>query len=98
VVQLIPYRDYDDASGYTPIIRYEVKGKEYTMEAPVYSDTPEFTKGEQVTLFVHKENPDMVIIDTFTQRWFMIILIGSIGAFFTVGMIVFLFLSRSANR
>ena len=64
------------------------------MEAPVYSDTPEFTEGEQVELLVHKENPNLVIINNFTQRWFMIILIGSIGVFFTLGMIVFIFLSR----
>ena len=94
VVELRPYRNDYDSYDYTPIIRYEVRGKEYTMEAPVYSDTPEFTEGEQVELLVHKENPNLVIINNFTQRWFMIILIGSIGVFFTLGMIVFIFLSR----
>lgn len=98
VVELRPYRNDYNSYDYTPIIRYEVRGKEYTMEAPVYSDTPEFAEGEQVPLLVHKENPDLVIIDTFTQRWFMIILIGSIGAFFTTGMIVFLVLGRSPSK
>lgn len=94
VVELRPYQGYGEPTTYTPIISYEVNGNSYTMEAPVYSDTPEFSEGEQVELFVHSDDPNSVIIDTFMQRWFMTILIGAIGGLFTLGMILFLFLSR----
>lgn len=97
VAELKPYTEYGEPTDYTPIIEYEVAGKPYAIEAPVFSDTPEFSVGEQVELFVEIDNPESVLINTFTQRWFMIILIGSIGGVFTLGMIVFLFLSRGTK-
>lgn len=81
VVELRPYTEYGKPTDYTPIIEYEVAGQAYTMEAPVYSDTPEFSIGERVELFVENDNPESVLINTFTQRWFMIILIGSVGGY-----------------
>ena len=94
VVELRPFQEYGEPTAYTPIITYEVNGNAFTMEAPVYTDTPEFSEGEQVELFVHTDDPNSVIINTFMQRWFMTILMGSIGGLFTLGMIVFLFLGR----
>lgn len=97
VVELRPYVEYGKPTDYTPIIDYEFNGKPYSMEAPVYSDSPEFSLGEQVELYVDRDDPDSVLINTFTQKWFMVILIGSFGGFFTIGMIVFLFLSRTSK-
>lgn len=98
VVELKPYIEYGQPTDYTPIINYEINGQLYTMEAPVYSDTPEFIIGEQVELFVDKDDSNLVLINTFTQRWFMLILIGSIGGFFTLAMIIFLYLSKSSSK
>ncbi len=94
VTELKPYHSYGEPVEYTPIISYEVNNQNYTIEALVYGDTPEFEEGESVALYVHRDNPNVVIINTFTQKWFMVILIGSIGMVLTMGMFTLLLLSK----
>ena len=52
--------------------------------------------GERVVLFVRKENPNDVIIDTFLERWLVITIVGAIGAVFVFVMILLIIISRKA--
>ena len=87
VTAVDPYRQ-------TPTISYGVAGAEYTTTAAVFSDKPEFTIGDSVTLYVSQTDPQSVIIDTFAQRWLMVVVVGMIGFSFVSSMIVLLFHSR----
>jgi len=91
VVELEPHVAYDEATTYTPIIAYDMNGEEHSLAAPVYSDTPEFSVGDTLVLYVNREDPKSVIIDTFTQRWLMIVVTGMIGFSFTCSMIVLIY-------
>jgi hypothetical protein len=96
VVEVKPYRGYNDPIEYIPVIDYTVDGKTYSMKAPIHSSTPEFEEGERVDLFVNREDPESVIIDTFTQRWLIITVIGSVGLIFTMMMVAFIVMGRKS--
>ncbi len=94
VVELEPHGAYDEATTYTPIIAYDMNGEEHSFSASVYSNTPEFAVGDTLVLYVNRENPESVIIDTFTQRWLMIVVTGMIGFSFSCSMIVLYYHSK----
>ena len=89
VTAINTYTSYGEDPQLFPVITYRVGVHQFDFEAPVYSDTPAFEVGEEVELFVRKDDPESVIINTFTQRWFMIILIAPFGLLFLVLMIIF---------
>ncbi|ELR72923.1 hypothetical protein C900_00884 [Fulvivirga imtechensis AK7] len=73
-----------------PVIDYEYKGQMYSYYSTVSSNPPSYELGEQVEVFVNPDNPTDVIVNTFTERWFVITLIGGMGLlFFGIGMAVF---------
>jgi hypothetical protein len=47
-----------------------------------------------VALYVSLDNPESVIIDTFNQRWLMVVVIGAIGLSLTLSMVVLLIYSK----
>ncbi len=89
VTAINTYTSYGEDPKLFPVITYRVGIHQYDFEAPVYSDTPEFEVGEEVELFVHRDDPESVIINTFTQRWFMILLVAPFGLFFLILMLIF---------
>lgn len=73
-----------------PVIDYEYNGEMYSYYSAVTSNPPSYEMGEQVEVFVNPNNPNDVIVNTFTERWFVITLIGGMGLlFFGIGMAVF---------
>lgn len=78
----------------SPVISYEVDREPYTTTASVFSNNPEFSVGDTVALYVSLDNPESVIIDTFNQRWLMVVVIGAIGLSLTLSMVVLLIYSK----
>lgn len=71
-----------------PVFEYEVLGEFYTYESRVTSTPPSYYLGEEVTIFVNPNEPYEILIDTFTDRWLAITILGSMGLiFFFVGFV-----------
>lgn len=98
VTEIRTNHSYDDQASQTPVIEYKYNGETILMYAPVYFDSPEFEVGEELRLFVSEEPPHDVIIDTFTQKWFVVTVVASIGVFFLVFMILFIMLARRDSK
>lgn len=73
-----------------PVIDYEYEGTMHSYYSTVSSDPPSYNMGEEVQIFVNPANPDDVMVNTFTERWFLIALLGGMGLMFSgIGMVSF---------
>lgn len=77
-----------------PVITYTWQGKEYKYESNSYTSPSAFDYNEAVTLYVNPEDPNEVVIDTFSERWLAIVILGGIGIVFAGMGIIFVFVSR----
>ena len=66
-----------------PIVRYEVDGVQYEVQSNISQRTP-WKDGKQVQVYYNPNNPNEMVIDTFTQRGSIYFLVGSL---FFVGFI-----------
>ncbi|MTI39771.1 DUF3592 domain-containing protein [Fulvivirga lutimaris] len=66
-----------------PTIEYQFNGETYNYYSTVQSNPPSYDMGEEVEVYVDTENPNNAIINTITERWFSIIILGIIGAVFS---------------
>jgi len=73
-------QDYDAEGAAAPVIVYSLHGQQRSLRGAVWSSPPSFAIGEQVELLIKDDEPDNVIINTFAERYFFIVLLG----FFTV--------------
>jgi hypothetical protein len=83
-----------DAEAAAPVVEYEWKGKKRTYESTFYSSPPDYQVGQHVFLFVNREDPDDVTIDTFIDRWALIVGLAVPGAVILAISIVFLYFGR----
>lgn len=77
-----------------PIINYSWEGKELTYVSSTYTNPPAFERGEKVELFVNPNNPEDVYINSFSQRWLAMTIVGGIGIFFLGFLALFHYLSQ----
>ena len=83
-----------DSDATAPVIEYEWKGKLRSHESHTYSSPPDYKVGEAVSLFVNREDTGDVIIDTFADRYALIVGLGFIGGVLCLISIVFLYFGR----
>lgn len=77
-----------------PVFEYTWRGEQRTYKSSVYSNPPAFEINERATLYINPENPDEVIVDTFSERWLAVTILSGIGGIFTFLGIIFFFTSR----
>jgi hypothetical protein len=77
-----------------PIITYSWEGKELTYMSNTYTNPPAFQRGEKVELFVNPNDPKDVYINSFSQRWLAMTIVGGIGIFFLGFLALFHYLSQ----
>lgn len=83
-----------DSDASAPVIKYEWHGKLRSHESHTYSSPPEYEVGQAVSLFVNRENAEDVIIDTFADRYALIVGLALIGCVLCLISIVFLYFGR----
>jgi hypothetical protein len=83
-----------DEGGSAPVISYEMDSKKKLYYSNTYSSPPAYEMNEEVSLFVNRSDPDDVIVDTFMDRWFLMVLFGGIGSFFILFCALFMFVGR----
>lgn len=76
------------------VIEYEVNGVAYTTRTGVSTNPPQYYMDDPVSLYVSLENSEDVLINNFVERWLMLTILGSLGTFFTVLMLIFYRKSR----
>ncbi len=70
-----------------PVIEYEIDGQTYTHQSSVTSTPPSYVLGEEVSIYVDVDDPTDILIDTFSDRWLIVTILGVMGAiFFVVGI------------
>lgn len=88
------YQSRNDDGGsttmYRPTFQYEFRGKTYTYESNSSSSSPEFQAGETVDALIDPEEPTEILIASFMEQWFAIVLLGGMGTMFGgLGFLVF---------
>lgn len=77
-----------------PLFEYEFEGTSYTHQSNTSSDPPSYYVGEQVDVYINANDPYDIVIDTFTDRWLLIVIFSSIGSTFLGVSLLVIFLSR----
>jgi ribosomal protein L7/L12 len=80
--------------GAAPVITYVSGGKHRTWSSNTFSKPPAHDLNEQVAMYVNKDDPEDVIVDTFIDRWLLITIFGSIGLVFSLFTIGFMMAGR----
>ncbi len=95
VVTELNYKEDGMAS---PIISYTWQGVPYTHHSNFSSNPPTYDAGEQVFIFVNRDDPKDIVIDSFSDRWLIILILGIFAVVFTGIAIIPLIISRKILR
>ena len=68
---------------YVPVVAYEYQGNMYEIRGEIASSPPSFKVGEMVDVLVNPVNPADGKIDSFMERWFLILILGGMGLVFS---------------
>lgn len=71
-----------NGSGSAPVVQYQWRGNTYTYTSGTYSSPPAYSIGEWVPIYVNRDDPGDIIIDTFIDRYFLITIFGGMGFLF----------------
>ena len=77
-----------------PIIAYSWEGKDLTYMSTTYTTPPAFERGEKVELFVNPNDPEDVYINSFSERWLAMTIVGGMGIVFLGFLALFHYLSQ----
>ncbi len=69
-------------SGSAPVIEYEWRGNTWVYISSTYSSPSAYSIGEVVPIYVSRDDPKNIIIDTFIDRYFLITIFGGMGFLF----------------
>ena len=83
-----------DNGASAPVVAYEWKGNKRSYESTYYSSPPDYQVGQSVFLFVNRDDPEDIILDTFSDRWALMVGLGVIGGFLLLVSIVFIYFAR----
>src|SRR5690349_10572265 len=80
VIDFKNYESRNDNGGsttmYAPVFEYEFNGKTYQHTSSTSSSSPAYDIGETVDVLVDPQNPHDILIDTFWEKWFVVVLLG----------------------
>lgn len=78
----------------SPVIAYEWQGEKKLYYSSAYSNPPAYDMNEEVQMFVNRTDPNDVVVNTFTDRWLAITIVGGLGSFFLLFGALFMFAGR----
>jgi hypothetical protein len=86
-----------DGGGFAPILKYEIDGTEYQVTSSMYSNPPAYEPNEIIEIYVSKDDPYDVMINSFTSKWLAIIILAFFGLVLDIIGVVALKLKTSAR-
>lgn len=84
----------NDNGASAPVLEFEWRGNKRSYESTYYSMPPEYHLGEEVFLFVNRDDPEDITIDTFIDRWALIVGLSVPGAVIFLISIGFLYFGK----
>lgn len=81
-----------DKDGSAPVVEFEWQGGKRSYESTFYSSPPDYHQGQRLFLFVDRDDPANVMLDTFADRWALIVGLSVPGAIFlliSIGILQF---------
>ena len=89
----------DNAEGMSaPVIEYEWRGDKKVYTSSIYTSPPAFTVNEGVPVYVNRQNPGDIVVDTFSERWLLIFILGCVGGLFVgIPMLIIYFSPRHGS-
>ena len=79
-----------DTGESAPLLEFEWRGKKRSFESTFYSYPPDYEVGQRLFLFVNRDDPEDVTLDTFEDRWALIVGLSVPGGVFLLISIVIL--------
>lgn len=71
---------------YAPVVEYLALGKTLSHESSLYKAWRKPPVGTTLQIFYKRDKPEDALIDTFSEKWFVAMIFGSLGAlFFLIG-------------
>jgi hypothetical protein len=97
--KVIDYKNYQSSNDnggsttmYTPVFEYAFNGQSYQHTSSTSSSSPGYEIGAEVDVLVDPKNPREILINSFWEKWFVVVLLGFMGTIFSgVGYAVFRF-------
>ena len=83
-----------DGEASAPVVEFEWKGRKRSYESTYYSYPPDYHQGQRLFLFVNPVDPEDIRLDTFEDRWALIVGLSVPGGFFLLISIVILYFTR----
>lgn len=71
--------DYIVGEGLAPVIAYEIEGTQYRYTSNIYSTPPPYELNETVEIYISKDDPNSVIINSFSNKWLIVTIFASFG-------------------
>lgn len=69
--------------GSAPVITYEFENSVYNYQSSIYSNPPSYFVGEEVGIYINPEYPFEILINTFSEKWLLTMILGIMGVLFT---------------
>jgi hypothetical protein len=79
----LQFGSVDHNSGAIPVIEYTWKGKKNVVYGSTSSNPPAVDKGEKVEVIINRSNPEQVVINLVSERYFLILIFGIMGIIFS---------------
>lgn len=67
-----------------PTIEYMYNDSVYYYYSTTETNPPSYHLGEKVEVYVDVDYPDIAIVNTFSDRWFLIVFMGGMGSIFSL--------------
>jgi len=71
--------DYIVGEGLAPVIAYEIEGTPYRYTSNIYSTPPPYELNETVEIYIGNDDPNSVIINSFSNKWLIVTIFASFG-------------------
>jgi hypothetical protein len=71
-------------NAYAPVFEYELNGQVHTYRSSTATNPPSVAVGDTVMLWVDPVNHERVVIDTFAERYLVLVILGPMGVLFTI--------------
>ncbi|HRJ28382.1 MAG TPA: DUF3592 domain-containing protein [Cyclobacteriaceae bacterium] len=88
----------NESGSQAPVVEYTWNNEVKRYESSMYASPPDYLLGEEVRLLVNPENPDVAIIDSFSERYMLSTMFAGFGTFFLVFSLGLLVVSRKIKR
>jgi len=85
VVDFAQHRSDENSITYSTVVEFKDQNEHIIrFSSSISSSSPGYHRGNQVTVFYNPDNPQEAQIDSFMENWFGTIILGGLGALFTL--------------